>query len=503
MRLRRFTAPTMEEAMAQVRRTLGPDAIIVSTHEARRGGGVEVTAAIEDDMVPARVPAPVQARAAAARAPSPPRRSEPEDDGRFEPDWAKPTGREARAAPRAPTPIHAQGHAQSHAPAGADWSVSDWESPDGERLAPAPRRAPAQAVGASAHGAAATRDRAAPEAQETWVPLRRAWPAAPPEAVVNASTRPPRPAPIRHLGAGGAGGPQSAPAGSAPRRPEAAPVADRQAAQPAPPATPGLSARDRVIAQALDFHSVPRPLAEALFRAARAIDVDEPVDALAHALDTRLVFAPLAPVPRRPTMVIGPVGAGKTVTAAKIAARAVLNGERIDIVTLDTLRAGALAQIEAYANVLEQDLGIEETSDGLADRLSALVDGQAVVIDTPGVNPFSVAEMADLALFVAAAADIDPILVLPAGGDAREGFEIAQAFRNLGAKRLIVTRLDAARRLGGLMAAADAGLTLAQVSQSPYLADGLTTINPMSLARLLLDPVTTAPKDPKVEAASP
>src|SRR5690349_24306245 len=48
MRLRRFTARTAADAMALVRRELGPDAVIVSTETADTGA-TTVTAALEND----------------------------------------------------------------------------------------------------------------------------------------------------------------------------------------------------------------------------------------------------------------------------------------------------------------------------------------------------------------------------------------------------------------------------------------------------------------------
>jgi flagellar biosynthesis protein FlhF len=340
---------------------------------------------------------------------------------------------------------------------------------------------------------------------EAWKPLRPNWRNAPREAVVNPSPRPVRPqqlAPTPSVTKQVATPPSRAQAQNAappsqPQRPQP------RAEQSAPAPQVRLSSRDRQIAQALEFHSIPRPIAEALFRAAKAIDSDDATIALSGALESRLVFAPLSPTPRRPMMMIGPVGAGKTVSVAKIAAKAVLTGKRVDVITTDTVRAGAIAQIESYTNVLEQDLGIEETPDGLNERLSLMHDGQAVVIDTAGANPFLTHEMTDLALFMAAVPGVDPVLALPAGGDAREALEIAQAFRALGAKKLIITRVDAARRLGALVAAADAGLTLAQISNSPYVAEGLAPINATSLAGLLLSPLAPAINDLSLEAAYP
>ena len=46
MRLMTFSGPSLTEVMAQVRRDLGPDAVIISTGN-RPGGGIEVRAAAE------------------------------------------------------------------------------------------------------------------------------------------------------------------------------------------------------------------------------------------------------------------------------------------------------------------------------------------------------------------------------------------------------------------------------------------------------------------------
>ncbi len=57
----------------------------------------------------------------------------------------------------------------------------------------------------------------------------------------------------------------------------------------------------------------------------------------------------------------------------------------------------------------------------------------------------------------------------------------------LGARRLIVTGLDIARRAGALLAAASQDLNLAYVTRSPFVAGGLETLTPLSLARLIVE----------------
>ena len=244
------------------------------------------------------------------------------------------------------------------------------------------------------------------------------------------------------------------------------------------------------LSRALEFHGVPKLLKADLLRTARGVDSEDASSALAHALDMRLTFDPIPALPRRPIMLIGQPGAGKTVTAAKLASRAVLLGRGVDIITTDTLRAGAREQMQSFTSILKEDLVSIGTAEELESYLADLKDKgskRPCIIDTPGTNPYSRAEIKDLRKFVKAL-DVEPVLVAAAGADAAELCDIAHIFSTLGVQRMIMTRLDAARRLGSILAAADsAKLSLAQFSMTPYIARGLSTMNPMSLARLLLD----------------
>ena len=79
--------------------------------------------------------------------------------------------------------------------------------------------------------------------------------------------------------------------------------------------------------------------------------------------------------------------------------------------------------------------------------------------------------------------------MLAAGGDASEAADIGEAFGTSGATRLLATRLDMTRRLGAILAAADAGqLMFSEVSLNPHVATGLCAVNPVSMARLILPP---------------
>ena len=255
------------------------------------------------------------------------------------------------------------------------------------------------------------------------------------------------------------------------------------------------------IADALDRHGTPgelaerllraaTPLAERLLRAASALAVDAPVMTMAAALDSVFEFEPLPERDvSRPLALVGPPGSGKTVTVAKLAARAVLANRPVNVITTDTMRAGGVDQLAAFTRILDLDLQTALDADTLSDALHAAQLAQKdalTLIDTGGVNPFDQHEVRELDLLLKAI-DADVVLVMPAGYDCEEAAETGRAFYRIGAHRLLVTRLDAARRLGSVLVAADsAKLKFCDLSVTPHVAEGLTAINPVSLARLLL-----------------
>ena len=82
---------------------------------------------------------------------------------------------------------------------------------------------------------------------------------------------------------------------------------------------------------------------------------------------------------------------------------------------------------------------------------------------------------------------VEALGIVSACGDAEEIAETVSAIQMLGAQRLIVTQMDMARRIGALAAASCSGLGLAHVTRSPFVAGGLETLTPLSLARALLE----------------
>ncbi|MBR0650527.1 hypothetical protein GXW78_12705 [Roseomonas terrae] len=246
-----------------------------------------------------------------------------------------------------------------------------------------------------------------------------------------------------------------------------------------PPAAPTMAAPPGP----LTFHNLPEALGRCLARG--------PLD---QTLAGALGFGPMPDGRDRPIMLVGPPGAGKTLTCAKLAARMVLGGTPPVIATTDGQRAGAAAQLAAFTGVLGLTLAVAPSAAALGKALARRMPGQPALVDSAGCDPFDTRQAVALHA-LAAAAQADLVLVLPAGLDAQEAADLARAFAALGARHLLPTRLDAARRLGAVLAAAEAGpLLLTEAGISPEVVDGLEPLSPARLAaRLAAAPRRDAP----------
>jgi flagellar biosynthesis protein FlhF len=237
------------------------------------------------------------------------------------------------------------------------------------------------------------------------------------------------------------------------------------------------------LTDSLAHHGVPAGLAERILAvAARAqMATADAAASLAEGLGRCFYFAPLGPPVSgaRPVMLVGTPGAGKTAAAAKLARRAAKAQRRVALIALGG--AGALADA---ARRIGAELIL---ADGLEELRAALGQAEgAAVIDSPGVNPYDPAAMEELKRAIGAA-DAEPVLAVPAGGDPGECADLAAAFAAIGVRRMVATRLDVARRLGGILAAAEAGgLALGGAAASPAALDPLEPLDALDLARRLL-----------------
>ncbi len=115
-----------------------------------------------------------------------------------------------------------------------------------------------------------------------------------------------------------------------------------------------------------------------------------------------------------------------------------------------------------------------------------------MLIDTPGINPYSARDLGELAALFKAS-PMEAMMVMAAGGDVVDSMEQAKQFAQIGCTRMIVTRLDMVQRLGGILAAGYAGrLPFCDCSVTAAVHDGLIQLDAMKLASLLMPEASPA-----------
>jgi flagellar biosynthesis protein FlhF len=250
------------------------------------------------------------------------------------------------------------------------------------------------------------------------------------------------------------------------------------------------------VATALHYHGVPVDLAQRLLVVTTDLAVGDAQQTLTAALRARFAFQSLTErPPAKPILLAGLPGAGKSSTLAKLAAQAKASKWPIVAITCDLAKAGAVEQLATYAKALEIQAFRAKDAATLQRAVARAEQGAMILIDTIGTNPLLPADLKQLRELIAAVS-ADPVLVMAAGGDVSESTELAAAYGEAGCRRLIGTKLDVARRYGGILAAAEAGkLSFAGFGTSPEIATGLAAPRADRLCRLFLPEAAIPQKD--------
>jgi flagellar biosynthesis protein FlhF len=167
--------------------------------------------------------------------------------------------------------------------------------------------------------------------------------------------------------------------------------------------------------------------------------------------------------------IVGPTGAGKTTTIAKLAARWCMRhgSQDLALVSTDGYRIGAREQLMTYARILGVPMHAANGGRDLARVLERLKAKKLILIDTAGMGPRDVRLTEQLAALQLGAARARVLLALPAQGEGHALDEIVQAFARLNPVACILTKVDEAASLGAVIST-----TLRHRLKIAYVCDG-------------------------------
>lgn len=146
---------------------------------------------------------------------------------------------------------------------------------------------------------------------------------------------------------------------------------------------------------------------------------------------------------------IGPTGVGKTTTLAKIAAKFVLEeGAKVALITADTYRISAVEQLKTYSDILGLPLEIVYNPQALQEAIEKHQDKQLILLDTAGRSQYNAYQMKELSELLNIDADIEKHLVMSATTKTSDGLELLDNFSLCKPDRVIFTKVDETKTHG-------------------------------------------------------
>ncbi len=211
----------------------------------------------------------------------------------------------------------------------------------------------------------------------------------------------------------------------------------------------GLDAESKRNYSWLLMHGVEEPIARRIV----LMDRSGKERGLAVAFQRALKFRDPLAGPARVIALVGPTGVGKTTTLAKIAADLILNRQRsVGMITLDTFRVGAVAQLETYAKLLQVRLVVARAPSEVKAGLHSLNRCDYVLVDTVGSSPYNRRQVNSTAsLLPDIGDDREVILCMAANVRETEQQAIYRRFSILKPTGLIFTKLDETVTYGGIL----------------------------------------------------
>ncbi|HTU24169.1 MAG TPA: AAA family ATPase [Pirellulales bacterium] len=191
---------------------------------------------------------------------------------------------------------------------------------------------------------------------------------------------------------------------------------------------------------------------------------------------------------RRLVALIGPTGVGKTTTIAKLAAHFRLREQRqVGLITVDTYRIAAVDQLRTYADIIDLPLEVASTAEELQQAIARLADLELILVDTAGLSPRDAAQIEELKALLAAAQP-DEVHLVVSCASAAAGLETCiERFAEIGANRLILSKLDEGQGLGALLPVfRSCRLPLSYVTHGQAVPDDFDVADPVRMAQYIL-----------------
>lgn len=181
---------------------------------------------------------------------------------------------------------------------------------------------------------------------------------------------------------------------------------------------------------------------------------------------------------------LGPTGVGKTTTVAKLAARFALHHgpQWVALITTDSYRVGAHEQLHTFGRIMDVPVRVANSPAELRRALDAFSRRRLVLIDTAGISQRDIRFSKQVNLIRSGAPAVKSYLVLSATTQTLGLEQTVAAFRGAQVNGCVITKLDEATSLGGVLATvAQHEIPLSYISNGQRVPEDLAPAKPHSL----------------------
>jgi flagellar biosynthesis protein FlhF len=148
---------------------------------------------------------------------------------------------------------------------------------------------------------------------------------------------------------------------------------------------------------------------------------------------------------------VGPTGTGKTTTLAKLSAHCRLTkNKRVSIITADTYRIAAIDQVRTFADIVKAELHVVFSPDEVPSALAACINDDLVFVDTAGRSQRNAPHMEELHQMLSRIRPDETHLVVSATTKDSDLVDTIRRYREVGADRLVFTKLDETVSVGNV-----------------------------------------------------
>lgn len=197
-----------------------------------------------------------------------------------------------------------------------------------------------------------------------------------------------------------------------------------------------------------------------------------------------------SPGANRPRVIalVGPTGVGKTTTVAKLAATFKLRQNRsVGLITTDTYRIAAVDQLRTYANIIGLPVKVAMTADEVADAVASLAHMDVVILDTAGRSQLDRSRLDETRTLVDAARPDETHLVLSSSCAEPVLLKTLDRFSIMTPDRVIFTKLDEAVTCGVIPnVVRSSTMPISYITMGQEVPDHIEPADANRLARMVL-----------------